>query len=158
MFIIEVDFLQVWINWVDVFILILKIYEDGGIDVVCVFVNDILDVVYGYNFGFVLFKFILVSGEKMFCLIKDGVLVYFVGYDENYFLDGGFGIKGWCLVDYDSFVYFIDGDVGMWMGWVKFIDKDGNVVIVNKIFGYKKDEEGMLCVVFYYLFLFYELV
>ncbi|MCH2250735.1 MAG: phosphoribosyl-AMP cyclohydrolase [Cognatishimia sp.] len=156
MSITEADLLQARTNWADALISISKTFEDGGIDAARALANDILDAAYGYNLGPVLFKPTLASGEKTFRPTKDGALAYFVGHDENYPLDGGFGIKGWRSVDYDSSAHFIDGDVGMWMGWAKFTDKDGNVVTVNKTFGYKKDEEGTLRVVLHHSSLPYE--
>ena len=156
MSITEADLLQARTNWADALVSLSKTFEDGGIDAARALANEILDAAYGYNLGPVLFKPTLASGEKTFRPTKDGALAYFVGHDENYPLDGGFGIKGWRSVDYDSSAHFIDGDVGMWMGWAKFTDNDGNVVTVNKTFGYKKDEEGTLRVVLHHSSLPYE--
>ena len=32
----------------------------------------------------------------------------------------------------------------MWMGWVTFTDRDGNVVKVDKSFGYRRAADGSL--------------
>ena len=44
---------------------------------------------------------------------------------------------------------FLDGDVGLWMGWVTFTDKDGNVTKVDKSWGYRK-VDGALRIVLHH--------
>jgi hypothetical protein len=147
MSITEADLTQARAAWADALVSISKTYEESGIDAARVLASDILDAAYGYNLGPVLFKPTLASGEKTFRPTKEGALAYFVGHDDSYPLDNGFGIAGWRSVDYDSSAHFIDGDVGMWMGWAKFTDKDGKVVTVNKTFGYKNDDDGVVRIV-----------
>ena len=45
---------------------------------------------------------------------------------------------------------FIDGDVAMWMGWVSFINKENELVKVDKSFGYKQTPEGALKIVLHH--------
>jgi hypothetical protein len=156
MSITEADLTQARAAWADALVSISKTYEESGIDAARVLASDILDAAYGYNLGPVLFKPTLASGEKTFRPTKEGALAYFVGHDDSYPLDNGFGIAGWRSVDYDSSAHFIDGDVGMWMGWAKFTDKDGKVVTVNKTFGYKKDDDGVVRIVLHHSSLPYE--
>ena len=112
--------------------------------------NGAIDAAYGYNLGPVLFKPTMASGEQTFRPTREGALAYFVGHDSGYPLDGGFGIKGWRAVVSETAATFIDGDVAMWMGWVTFTDKDGNVTKVDKSWGYKKDEEGTLRIILHH--------
>ena len=138
---------QARVAWGDALIAIAKAYEADGIDGARGVAEGVLDAAYGYNLGPVLFKPTLASGEKTFRSTRKGALSYFVGHDEDFPLDGGFGIKGWREVTSETSAIFIEGDVAMWMGWVTMTDKNGNVTKVDKSWGYKKDAEGTLRIV-----------
>lgn len=140
----------------DGLIAISKAYEEGGIDAARPVAEGILDAAYGYNLGPVLFKPTLASGDQTFRPTKEGALAYFVGHDENHPLDSGFGIKGWRSMESVTSASFIDGDVGMWMGWIKLTDKDGNLTQVDKSFCYKKDADGTLRIVLHHSSLPYQ--
>lgn len=133
--------------WGDALIAISKAYEENGIDEARKVATHVLDTAYGYNLGPVLFKPTLASGDQTFRPTKEGALSYFVGHDDTYPLDSGFGIKGWREMESQTSASFIEGNVGMWMGWIILTDKDGNVTKVDKSFGYKKDEDGVLRIV-----------
>ncbi len=137
-------------------IAISKAYEDGGIDAARPVAGDVLDAAYGYNLGAVLFKPTMASGDQTFRPTRQGALAYFVGHDEAYPLDGGFGLKGWRAMESVTSASFIEGDVGMWMGWIKLTDKDGNLTQVDKSFGYKKDADGVLRIVLHHSSLPYQ--
>ncbi len=142
--------------WGEALIAIAKAYEADGIDGARSVASDVLDAAYGYNMGDVLFKPTLASGEKTFRPSKKGALSYFVGHDDDYPLDGGFGIKGWRECESETSAVFIEGDVAMWMGWVTMTDKDGNVTKVDKSWGYKKDAKGTLRIVLHHSSLPYQ--
>ena len=142
--------------WGDALISISKAFEADGIDGARALADSVLDAAYGYNMGDVLFKPTLASGEKTFRPTKKGALSYFVGHDEDFPLDGGFGIKGWRECVSETAAFFIEGDVAMWMGWVTMTDKDGNVTKVDKSWGYKKDAEGNLRIVLHHSSLPYQ--
>ncbi len=142
--------------WGEALIAIAKAYEADGIDGARSVASDVLDAAYGYNMGDVLFKPTLASGEKTFRPNKKGALSYFVGHDDDYPLDGGFGIKGWRECESETSAVFIEGNVAMWMGWVTMTDKDGNVTKVDKSWGYKKDAEGTLRIVLHHSSLPYQ--
>ncbi|NNU17586.1 phosphoribosyl-AMP cyclohydrolase [Parvularcula sp. ZS-1/3] len=142
--------------WGDALVAIAKAYESGGIDEARPLADSVLDAAYGYNMGDVLFKPTLASGEKTFRPTKKGALSYFVGHDDDFPLDGGFGIKGWRTCTSETAAHFIEGDVAMWMGWVTMTDKDGNVTKVDKSWGYKKDAEGTLRIVLHHSSLPYQ--
>jgi len=137
-------------SWGDALVAMSQAYEDSGIEAATELANRALDAVYGYASGDVLFKPTLASGEQTFRTTREGALAYFVGHDSNYPLDSGFGIQGWRTVAFQTAAHFINGDVGMWMGSVTFTDRDGNVLQVDKSWGYKKDEQGVLRIVLHH--------
>ncbi len=137
-------------GWGDALISISKTFEDGGIEPARALASDILDAAYGYDLGPVLFKPTLSGGEQTFRTTKHGALSYFVGHDDAYPQDGGFGIKGWREVKMETAAQFVEGEVGMWMGWVHCIDKDGSVTKVDKTFGYKQGADGNLKIVLHH--------
>lgn len=133
-----------------------KAYETGGIDEARALANDVLDAAYEYNLGPVLFKPTLASGEQTFRPSKEGALSYFVGHNDAFPLDGGFGIKGSRKVESETSASFINGDVAMWMGWVSFTGKDCQVTKVDKSSGYQKDADGTLLIVHHHSSLPYQ--
>ena len=136
--------------WGDALIAISKAFEEEGLDAARKVANGALDAAYGYDLGQVLFKPTLTSGEQTFRTTRDGALAYFVGHSDDYPGDGGFGIKGWRSVVSETAASFIQGDVAMWMGWVTFTDKNGDITKVDKSWGYKKDEAGALRIVLHH--------
>ena len=142
--------------WGDALVAISTAFDNKGIEAATKLANDALDGAYGYNLGPVLFKPTLASGEQTFRPTREGALSYFVGHNDNYPLDGGFGLKSWRSVVSETSASFIEGDVAMWMGWVTFTDKDGNVTKVDKSWGYKKDETGTLRIVLHHSSLPYQ--
>ena len=136
--------------WGDALVAISKAFDTEGIEQARAVANAAIDAAYGYNLGPVLFKPTMASGEQTFRPSREGALAYFVGHDSRYPLDGGFGIKGWRTVVSETAATFIEEDVAMWMGWVTFTDKDGNVTKVDKSWGYKKDQEGTLRIVLHH--------
>ena len=142
--------------WGDALVAVSKAWEEGGIEAATKVANGALDAAYAYEMGPVLFKPTLASGEKTFRPTREGALSYFVGHNDAYPLDGGFGLKGWRTVVSETSASFIEGDVAMWMGWVTFTDKDGGVTKVDKSWGYKKDAEGTLRIVLHHSSLPYD--
>lgn len=142
--------------WGDGLIAISKAYEEGGIDAARPVAEDVLDSAYGYGLGPVLFKPTMASGEQTFRTTRKGALSYFVGHDDEFSQDGGFGIKGWREMESVTAAEFIEGEVGIWMGWIILTDKDGNVTKVDKSFAYKKDTEGVLRIVLHHSSLPYQ--
>ena len=127
-----------------------KAYEADGIDGARAVASRVLDEIYGYDLGPVLFKPTMASGEQTFRPTKRGALSYFVGHDPEYPLDGGFGLKAWRDVQSETAASFVDGDVAMWMGWVTMTDKDGHLTKVDKSFGYKRDADSVLRIVLHH--------
>ena len=142
--------------WGDALVAVSKAWEEGGIEAATEVANGALDAAYAYEMGPVLFKPTLASGEKTFRPTREGALSYFVGHNDAYPLDGGFGLKGWRTVVSETSASFIEGEVAMWMGWVTFTDKEGGVTKVDKSWGYKKDAEGTLRIVLHHSSLPYD--
>ena len=128
--------------WGDALIAISKAFEEEGVNAARVVANGALDTAYGFELGPVLFKPTLASGEQTFRTTRDGALAYFVGHSDEYPGDSGFGIKGWRSVFSETAATFIQGDVAMWMGRVTCTDKSGDITMLDKSWGYKKDEAG----------------
>lgn len=142
--------------WGDGLIAISKAFDAHGIDAARAAAVEALDALYGFEFGPVLFKPTLSGGAQTFRHDKDGALAYFVGHDDAFPQDGGFGLKSWRKVTYQTAACFITGDVAMWMGWVDFTDKDGGGVRVDKSWGYKQAADGTLKIVLHHSSLPYQ--
>lgn len=146
----EQELLDARVAWGDGLVAVSKAYEAGGIEDARALASDIIDSAYGYDLGPVLFKPTLSGGEQTFRTTKKGALSYFVGHDADFPQDGGFGLKNWREVTSETAASFVDGDVGLWMGWLTFTDKDGNVTKVDKSFGYKRGADGGLKIVLHH--------
>ncbi len=136
--------------WGEGMIAISQAYEKKGIDQATVVANKMLDNLYGFEFGAVLFKPTLSGGNQTFRSDKEGALSYFVGNNPKYPMDRGFGIKDWLEVKSETSSVLIDQNIAMWMGWVTFINKDGTPIKVDKSWGYKKNENGNLKIVLHH--------
>lgn len=147
---------QALMTWGNGKIAISKAFEEGGIEAARRVASANLDSYYGYNLGPVLFKPTMSSGEQTFRPTKAGALAYFCGHSEEYPLDNGFAIMGWRATGNITSTTFIQGDIAMWMGWIKLTNKDGFVTTVDKSFGYKKDETGTLRIVLHHSSLPYQ--
>ena len=135
---------------------IAKVYEAGGIAEARRVASALLDRLYGFEYGPVLFKPTLSGGAQTFRPTKQGALSYFIGHDDGYPQDGGFGLRAWRQFEATTSSVFIDGNVGLWMGWVTLTDKDGASVTVDKSFGYKLAEDGALKIVLHHSSLPYQ--
>jgi hypothetical protein len=152
----EENLLQARTAWGDGLIAIAKAYEAEGIEGAREVAAAVLDSAYGYDLGPVLFKPTMASGAQTFRPTRKGALSYFVGHDDEFPLDGGFGLKGWRHVTSESSAHFIEGDVALWMGRVDMTDKDGQLTSVDKSFGYKLDAQGVLKIILHHSSLPYQ--
>ena len=150
MTIVQHDILQALSDWGDGLIAISKAYEDNGQDAARLVAEQILDNLYGFELGPVLFKPTLSGGAQTFRSTKPGALSYFIGHDPEYPNDSGFGIKFWRSVEPETSATFIQNNVAMWMGWVSLTDKNNAVLKVDKTFGYTRDKIGNLKIVLHH--------
>lgn len=152
----EDDLAAARVAWGEGLVSISKAYEKDGIQKARDLACRILDAAYGYDMGPVLFKPTLSGGRTTFRTSRKGALSYFVGHDPDYPKDAGFAIQGWRKTESETAASFIEGDVAMWMGWMRFTDKDGQTIQTDKTFGYKKDDQGVLRIVLHHSSLPYE--
>jgi hypothetical protein len=143
------DILNAQKNWGNALVAISTAYDTNGIQGAAKIANQALDSAYGYNLGPVLFNPTLTNGEHTFRPTREGALAYFIGQNPN-FPDKGFALNGWRSVDTDTVAYFIEGDVAMWMGNVYLTDKNGQITVVDKSWGYKRDKNGTLRIVLHH--------
>ena len=146
----EKQLMQARVAWGNGMIAISRAYGESGIVEAKTVANNFLDDIYGFDLGPVLFKPTLSGGAKTFRPTKEGALSYFVGHDSTYPLDSGFAIKSWHEIKSETCAAFFDQNVAMWMGWITLIDKDGQSVKVDKSWGYKKLENGILKIILHH--------
>ena len=136
--------------WCDALVKIGKLKEEGG-DYKA-YAEQVLSEAYNYDHGKVFFKPTLAFGEQTFRNDKQGALAYFVGGDANYPNDKGFALKPWVKARYDNAGeknegIQIYGSVAITMGNVWVTDKDGNEVMVDKTWVFKKGKDGKLRII-----------
>ena len=136
--------------WGDGLVAISTAFDDRGIDATRDLAGTVLDRLYGFEFGPILFKPTLSGGAQTFRTDRDGTLSYFIGHNPSFPQDSGFGLKSWRDVRSETSATFIDGDTAMWMGWVTFTDRNGGVVKVDKSFGYRRAADGSLKLVLHH--------
>ena len=150
MTITETDLTKARTAWGNGLIEISKAYDESGIEGARAIAGDLLDALYGFELGPILFKPTLSGGAQTFRTERAGTLSYFIGDNSAFPQDTGFGLKSWREVTSETSSFFIEGDVAMWMGWVTFTSKNGDVVKVDKSFGYRRAEDGSLKLVLHH--------
>lgn len=143
-------------GWGKALIQISDDYASGGMAKAKATAGAVLDAAYGYNMGVVLFKPTLTHGEQTFRTTRAGALAYFVGDDKAFPNDSGFALKGWKKYEYKNAGVFINGDLALTQGNVILTDKDGKVTVVDKTWGFKKDDKGQLRIVLHHSSLPYQ--
>ncbi len=156
MFINEKELNQARDSWGNGIILISKVFDEEGIDKASLVADKLLDSLYGFEFGPILFKPTLSSGAQTFRSDKEGALSYFVGNNPKFPLDNGFGLRSWHKFESQTSQIFFENNIAMWMGWVTLTNKDGEKVKVDKSWGYKKISDGTLKIVLHHSSLPYE--
>ncbi len=136
--------------WCDALVKIGQLKEDGG-DYKA-FAEQVLSEAYNYDYGKVFFKPTLAYGDKTFRNDKKGALAYFVGGDPDYPNDKGFALTPWVKARYDNAGdknegIQIYGSVAITMGNVWVTDKEGNEVMVDKTWVFKKGTDGKLRII-----------
>ena len=135
--------------WCDGLVRIGKVYKEGG-DYNSV-ANQVIDDLYDYKEGKVFFKPTLASGKNTFRPTHDGALSYFIGGNKDFPEDSGFALKEWTKVRYDNNAaengIQIHGDIAITMGNVYLTNSQGQEVMVDKTFVFRrgKDDKLRLC-------------
>ena len=156
MTITEKELAEARINWGKGLIDISSTYDHDSINKVNSLASGILDNLYGFEFGPILFKPTLSGGIQTFRTDKEGTLSYFIGQNSKYSLDTGFALKSWRESNSETSSVFVENDIAMWMGWVSLTNKDGDVVKVDKSWGYKRNKDGILKIVLHHSSLPYQ--
>ncbi|MDZ4082814.1 MAG: hypothetical protein U1E10_07750 [Bdellovibrionales bacterium] len=125
-------------------------HDNKGVKKATETAKAIIDAAYGYQYGSVLFKPTLTSGEQTFRTTKEGALAYFVGGNKGFPNDSGFALKGWRGFKTENASIFINGDLAISMGKVHLTDKNGQVTTVDKTWAFKKDATGALKIVLHH--------
>lgn len=146
----ETELAEARAAWGDGLVAISRAYDDGGIERARAVAGDILESLYGFEFGPVLFKPTLSGGAKTFRTDRTGTLSYFIGHNPDFPQDTGFGLKSWREVSSQTSSVFVEGEVAMWMGWVTFTNRNGDTVKVDKSFGYRRTADGRLKLVLHH--------
>ena len=136
--------------WGEALVAISLAFDEEGLYAARQRANEALDVAYGYHLGPVLFKPTMAGGEQTFRTTRAGALSYFIGHNEEFPQDGGFGLKSWRQVASSAGTAFIESDIALWMGHVTFTNSQGEQTVVDKSWGYKQDQEGQLRIVLHH--------
>ena len=132
--------------WCDGLVKIGRVHKEGG-DFKAVASQLVADL-YDYKEGKVFFKPTLAFGKNTFRNTSEGALSYFVGGNKDFPEDTGFALKHWVKVRYDNNAaengIQIYGDIGITMGNVYFSNAQGEEVMVDKTFAFRKCKDGKL--------------
>ena len=132
--------------WCDGLVKIGKVHKEGG-DYKAV-ANQVIDDLYDYKEGKVFFKPTLASGKNTFRPTHDGALSYFIGGNKDFPEDSGFALKEWTKVSYDNNAaengIQIHGDIAITMGNVYLTNSQGQEVMVDKTFVFRRGKDGKL--------------
>ena len=136
--------------WCDALVQISKLHMEGG-DYKA-YAEQVITDAYNYEQGKVFFKPTLAYGDQTFRNDKKGALSYFVAGDPDYPNDKGFALKNWVKARYDNAGknnegIQIYGSVAITMGNVWVTDKEGNEVMVDKTWVFKKGKDGKLRII-----------
>ena len=101
--------------------------------------GSVLDNLYGYADGVVLFKPTLAS-DVPFRYTRDGAASYFIG--GSIAEDTGFALKPWRAVRFEEGETILNGQTALWMGSVHITNDKGDVTRVEKTFGYYRAKDG----------------
>jgi hypothetical protein len=137
-------------GWGAALIKISEEFDSKGLAVATVVAASTLDGAYGYNLGPVLFKPTLASGDRTFRTTREGALAYFVGSNKNFPDDKGFALKSWRKFAYTNASVQIHGDIALTMGTVVLTDKNGNPTRVDKTWGFRKDDKGVVRIILHH--------
>ena len=136
--------------WGEALVKISTTYDSSGFDAAKKTAEAVIDSAYGYSLGPVLFKPTLTVAPQTFRTTREGALSYFVGGDKTFVSDTGFALKHWRSYKIENAAIFTDGDVAISMGNVRMTDRDGNVTVVDKTWGWKRGTDGNLRIVLHH--------
>ena len=142
--------------WGEGLINISTTFDNEGINKAKILANETLDELYGFEFGPILFKPTLSGGNQTFRIDKEGTLSYFIGQNLKYPSDSGFALKSWRVCKSETSSLYIENNIAMWMGWVSLTNQNGEIVKVDKSWGYKRSSNGSLKIILHHSSLPYQ--
>tara|TARA_B100001287_G_scaffold129468_1_gene109099 strand:+ start:178 stop:651 length:474 start_codon:yes stop_codon:yes gene_type:complete len=142
--------------WGEGLINISTTFDNEGINKAKILANETLDELYGFEFGPILFKPTLSGGNQTFRKDKEGTLSYFIGQNLKYPSDSGFALKSWRECKSETSSLYIENNIAMWMGWVSLTNQNGEIVKVDKSWGYKRSSNGSLKIILHHSSLPYQ--
>jgi hypothetical protein len=146
----EADVLAAQRMWGDALVRISTDYDTHGFAKAKATAEAALDAAYGYQLGAVLFKPTLTTAPHTFRVTKEGALAYFVGGNKDYPNDSGFALKGWRSWEMKNVAMQLRGDTAIAMGNLVLTDKAGKTTVVDKTWGYARDDQGVLRIVLHH--------
>jgi len=146
----EADVLAAQRAWGDAVVKIATDYDTQGLTKAKATADAVLDSAYAYQYGPVLFKPTLAPMPQNIRTTKEGALAYFVGDNKSFPDDKGFALKSWRKVEFQNAAIQLLGDTALTVGNVSFTDKNGKTTVVDKSFGYTRDDQGALRIVLHH--------
>lgn len=147
----EEDIPKLQEQWGKALVSISKTFDEKGLEAAEELAQSVLDSAYCYHLGIpVLFKPTLTSGKQTFRNTQEGALAYFVGNNPDYPNDTGFALKGWEKVESYPATVVLLGNTAYSQGNVHITNKDGAVTIVDKSWGYMKEDDGNICIMLHH--------
>lgn len=146
----EADVIAAQNAWGQALVQIATTYDNQGFEAAKRVAGDVIDQAYGYNLGPVLFKPTLAAPPTTFRTTRDGALSYFVAGNPAYPGDTGFAIKGWRSYEIENASIMIEDGVALSMGNVRVTDSKGATTVVDKTWGYVRDDQGHLRIVLHH--------
>src|SRR5215813_7987365 len=133
--------------WCDGLVKIGKIYKEHGDYKAAA--AQMIDQAYDFKEGRVFFRPTLAVAPQAFRTTREGTLAYFVGGDPKFPADKGFALAPWVKCRYDNAIegsnaIQIYGDIALTMGNVYLTGEDGNEILVDKFFAFRKGLDGKL--------------
>jgi hypothetical protein len=136
--------------WGNALVNISTTYDQEGIAAARTLAEKVIDELYAYQSGLVLFKPTLATGDQTFRTTHKGALSYFVGGDSSFPKDTGFALKGWRKVEIRNAGIFIVGNTATTMGNVSITDKTGKVTTVDKTWQFIRGNNGKLRIILHH--------
>ncbi|MGB3419994.1 MAG: hypothetical protein WBA52_06055 [Dolichospermum sp.] len=136
--------------WGNALVNISTTYDQEGIAAARTLAEKVIDELYAYQWGLVLFKPTLTTGDQTFRTTHKGALSYFVGGDSSFPQDTGFALKGWRKVEIRNAGIFIVGNTATTMGNVSITDKTGKVTTVDKTWQFIRGGDGKLRIILHH--------
>ncbi|MFM6489974.1 MAG: hypothetical protein ACKPHQ_19670 [Dolichospermum sp.] len=136
--------------WGNALVNISTTYDQEGIAAARTLAEKVIDELYAYQWGLVLFKPTLTTGDQTFRTTHKGALSYFVGGDSSFPQDTGFALNGWRKVEIRNAGIFIVGNTATTMGNVSITDKTGKVTTVDKTWQFIRGGDGKLRIILHH--------